>query len=210
MTHGDDDGLVIPPKVAATQVMVVTAGQDEGVIKAGEKLVSQLKAAGIRARGLLDTEHSLGWKLNQAEILGTPINLIVGQKELDTQSLTAAIRHSHQKQPIAMNNITDEIQKLLGNIQDELFANAQKRQAELTHEADTYDTFKKIMENERGFIKAFWCETAECEKTIKDETKATTRCLPFIDNEGNVQEEKGTCIKCGQPATHRWLFAQSY
>jgi prolyl-tRNA synthetase len=91
-----------------------------------------------------------------------------------------------------------------------MFKKALAKRDELTSEATTYDEFKHIMAEKRGFIKAFWCEDAQCEAKIKEETKATTRCLPFIDEEGNVAEESGTCVYCGKPATHRWLFAQAY
>ena len=91
-----------------------------------------------------------------------------------------------------------------------MFLQAKKRTQDLTFVTTEYDTFKQIMNSTRGFIKAFWCESRECEQNIKDETKATTRCLPFSDSHGTVQEESGSCIKCGKPAAHKWLFAQAY
>jgi prolyl-tRNA synthetase len=104
----------------------------------------------------------------------------------------------------------DKVKELLISIQKQMLEKATKHRDAMTHEVDTYEKFKEIMSTSRGFLKAFWCEDAACEKTIKEETKAATRCLPFSDNKGNVLEEQGVCVKCENPATHRWLFAQSY
>lgn len=210
MTHGDDEGVVIPPLVAPTQVQVVAAQHDDKVISACEALVGELKTIGVRAAYKNDTEHSLGWKLNQAEVEGVPLVLILGSRELEQGNVTAAIRHLGTKQTFPLGDVAKEIPASLTWIQQDLYQKAVARRDELMTEVETYDEFKAVMADKRGFIKAFWCEDSSCEKMIKDETKASTRCLPFIDNEGHVAEEQGTCIKCGKPATHRWLFAQAY
>lgn len=210
MTHGDDEGLVLPPSVASTQVMIVTAQSEPEVIEAAHKIATDLKQAGIRVQYLDDTEHSLGWKLNESEIKGIPVTLILGQRELADGSVTASIRHSREKMTLKLDVLATELPELLENIQAAMFTKALQQRDALLHEAQTYDEFKELMQQKRGFIKAFWCENAACEKAIKDETKATTRCLPFVDNEGNVAEESGTCVKCNEAATHRWLFAQAY
>lgn len=210
MTHGDDDGLVIPPMVAPTQVMIVTAGQSEDVITAAKNLKSVLKKAQIRCKAMIETDHSLGWKLNESEIQGIPLILILGERELAEQQVTAVSRHSKAKATVALDGIEEVISKMLRSIQGELLTRATAKRDELLADVNTYEEFKNIMTAQRGFIRAFWCENADCEKAIKDETKASTRCLPFTDNHGSVKEETGVCVKCGQPATHRWLFAQAY
>ncbi|HYD35673.1 MAG TPA: proline--tRNA ligase [Vitreimonas sp.] len=210
MTHGDDDGLVIPPRIAPTQVMIVPAQSTPELLGEAVKIQKQLKAQNIRAKVDTDIEHSMGWKLNDAEIQGIPVTLIVGQRELDEGSLTANIRYSKQKQKINLQTVTKDLDALLETIQTEMFAQAQKRTQALTTEVNSFDEFKNVMETKRGFLKALWCEDAVCEKAIKEETKASTRCLPFIDDKGNVKEETGVCVKCGAAANHRWLFAQSY
>lgn len=210
MSHGDDDGLVLPPKIAPTQVAVIPTTDDAELNKAMDTVVAELKKAGIRTKVFADATRRLGWRLNEAEIQGIPLTLVLGPQELANQTITAKFRHSREKQDLPLTGTAAAVTKALETIQAELLERARARTAELTSTVDTYDQFKAIMADRRGFIKAFWCEDPACEKTIKDETKASTRCLPFIDHDGHVAEESGTCVKCGQPATHRWLFAQAY
>jgi len=210
MTHGDDEGIVIPPKVAPIQVVVVAASKDEKTAEAVTTLTSILKESGIRTEKNSDTTTSLGWKLNDAELEGIPIVLVLGQRELENGEITAHIRHSQEKQTLKIASAGSTIATLLEEIQKAMFSKALEKQESLTFEASSYDDFKTIMKENRGFIRAFWCESATCETAIKEETKATTRCLPFTDTKGTILEEEGTCIKCGQPAKHRWLFAQAY
>lgn len=210
MTHGDDEGLVLPPKIAPTQVIIIPAGNDEAVLSKCHDLFVELKEAGVRVKFMEDTEHSLGWKLNEAEIQGIPLMLILGNRELEAGNATISLRHSHEKQQVALSEVTTTVQGLITSVQKDMYEAALRRRQDMTFEVTDYDQFKNIMDTTRGFLKAFWCEEPACEKAIKEETKATTRCLPFIDNEGHVAEEDGKCIYCGKAATHRWLFAQAY
>lgn len=210
MTHGDDDGIIIPPKVAPTQIMVVGAGEDETVDNACEELKKLLSAQKIRTEVYKAPGKNLGWKLNNVEIQGVPLIVILGGKEIEQGIVTLLPRHTKEKTSHPRTDFLTNCHQHLEKIQSDLFENAKIRSKELMTEVDNYDEFKNIMNEKRGYIKAFWCENESCETTIKEETKATTRCLPFIDNEGNVAEENGSCIKCGQPATHRWLFALAY
>jgi prolyl-tRNA synthetase len=210
MTHGDDDGLVLPPKVAKVQVAVIPTEAEGETVRMTQELVRMLKERGVRAVAFDQPHYRLGWKLNESEIQGVPLSIIVGTRELADQQVTAKIRHSGEKVTIPLQELATEVPSLLNEIQNQLFQKAQAASDALSSEADNYEQFKEIMATKRGFIKAFWCENKECEDSIKEETKATTRCLPFIDKSGNVLEEKGECIKCQQPATHRWLFAQAY
>ncbi len=210
MTHGDNDGLVMPPKVAPTQVMIIPAGNDQAVVDKCKEIKKDLSSNGIRVDLNNSETSSMGWKLNESELQGIPISLILGSRELEKNEVTASIRFNKSKEIISLDTLTQSILDQLEKIQSEMFAAAQAKTSELTFEATTYEEFKKIMLENRGFIKAFWCEAENCEKQIKEETKATTRCLPFTDNSGSVAEESGTCVKCGKNATHRWLFAQAY
>jgi len=210
MTHGDDEGLVLPPKIAPTQVMVIAANKDEAVINHAIELTKQLKKAGIRADKRVETSTSMGWKMNDCEIEGVPVCLIVGQREMENKEVTMKLRYNGEKSSVKEEGLVESIKTTLVEIQTTMFKKAQKNVENLTTEAQTYDDLINTMNGERGYIKAFWCESEACEKVIKEETKASTRCLPFIDKKGTVKEEHGQCIKCGKDATHRWLFAQAY
>lgn len=209
LTHGDDDGLVLPPKVAPYQLVLVTAQNTETQIMAAAKLKTQLEEAGIRVK-LSTTDHGLGWKLNQAELKGYPLIGILGDRELEADAITIKTRHSGEKTELKLAELVSKAPEMLAEIQQAMLTAAQSRVDSMTYEANTYDEFKEIMNTKRGFVKAFWCEDAASEAAIKEETKATTRCLPFIDDQGSVAEEEGICIYTGKPAKHRWLFAQAY
>lgn len=211
MAHGDDDGLVLPPKVAKIQVAIVPVDENsEAVMAECERINNELLDINIRSKIISDSEHSLGWKLNDAEIQGIPLILTIGNKEIESKKLSGKIRHNKRVVELNTNDIATNIDSILEEIQIDMFKKASDNADSLTSQASTYGEFKEIMNTKRGFIKAFWCEDEKCETEIKDETKATTRCLPFIDSDGNVAEESGECIKCGKPSKHRWLFAQAY
>lgn len=210
MTHGDDDGLVLPPKIAPIQIAIIPADNDIKVQESCEKLATELKASNLRVQTLLDNEHRFGWKLNEAEIQGIPVSVIVGKKEIDSGSVTIKIRHSHLEKSLKRTNIAEQIIQLLKEIQDEMFNKALLNRDSLVTEVNNYNQFQEVMKGKRGYLKSFWCEGKDCEVAIKEETKATTRCLPFVDNLGNVAEDEGFCIKCGKKANHKWLFAQAY
>ena len=210
MLHGDDDGLVLPPKIAPTQVVILPVDQSDEVLVHAKEIATELKNNDIRVKLVNDSEHSLGWRLNDAELQGTPLTIVIGKKEVAEKTYTVSIRRSKEKVTLTGEGLGKSISGLLEKIHTEMFETAKRKQDELLTETESYEEFKTIMETKRGFIKAYWCEDAKCEAAIKEETKATTRCLPFIDAEGSVLEENGVCIKCGKPATHRWLFAQAY
>lgn len=210
MTHGDDDGVIIPPKVAPTQIMIVGAGDDESVILACQKLREELVNKNVRADIYNAKGKNLGWKLNNVEIEGVPLIVILGKREIEEGNVTILTRHTKEKKQLVQAEFVNVSAQILDEIQHDLFKKAQDRTEKLITETNDYEEFKNIMTGKRGYIKSFWCESSECETAIKDETKATTRCLPFIDVDGNVEEESGHCIKCGKPATHRWLFALAY
>ncbi len=206
MTHGDDKGLVFPPKIAPTQVMIVPVRSDDfRVVEFANVLASRLKQVGVRAQVDAREKLSLGYRINDAEMRGIPLRLEIGQKEMDTAQIMIAVRHLGEKRPLALATLEDGVKQLLEWIQQDMFARAQERVKAQTHDVKTFDQFKKIMETDRGFIRAYWDEDPETEAKIKEITKATTRCVPFDE-----PESEGICVFSGRPAKRRWLFAQAY
>jgi prolyl-tRNA synthetase len=210
MVHGDDDGLILPPKIAKVQVAIIPTQVEGDVLTASQKLAENLKASGIRAKVFDSPHYRMGWKLNESEIQGIPVTLVVGERELAEQKLSAKVRHSRQEVEVPLDNASNVVLTLLDDIHAQMLQKATTQRDSQTQDVANYNEFKEIMATKRGFLKAFWCEDAPCETAIKEETKATTRCLPFADSSGTIIEEEGQCVRCGQAAKHRWLFAQAY
>lgn len=214
LTHGDDQGLVLPPKLAPIKVAIIPVlGKDDEKVLS---YASQIQAAIAGASSVFDGRvvlmgedwKTMGWKANEAELQGIPVRIIVGLKETENKTVTIKTRisiDSESQFESSIANVAEKVEYLLTTLQKQLYTNAQKFLDENTHVVNDYQEFKKIMETTRGFIKALWCEDAECEAKIKEETKATTRCLPF-----DAPDEDGVCIYCNKPAKHRWVFAQAY
>ena len=214
MVHGDDQGLVMPPKIAPIQVVIIpildkNSSKNKKTLNDCAKIKKDLSNAGIRIELDARKQYSVGWKFNEWEVQGVPLRIEVGQKEISKNYLTLVRRDTSEKSKIQMSNFKSntksEIQKELNNIQNNLYKKAQKFLKENTREANDYNEFKEIMKRGRGFIWAFWCEDPKCETKIKSETKATTRLLPL-----NAKKQKGKCIYCNKSAQHKWLFAQAY
>lgn len=213
LTHGDDNGLVLPPKIAPYQVIVLPVfmgkldeAQTEKIKTTAQAIYQALDRSGIR--GFVETKaesESLGRLRNTWELRGAPLRIELGNREVENGEVTVVCRDTFEKLTVKQSELVPTVQKLLEDIQKTLYEHAKKFLDEHTFVVDSYDEFKKIMETNRGFLHAFWCEDAICEKKIKDETKASTRCLPF-----DAKKENGTCIYCGKPAKYRWVFAQAY
>ncbi len=202
MAHGDDQGLIMPPNIAPTQVILIPIpGSSQATQKYAVEQKKKLESLGVRVKCDDREGESAGFKFNKWEIRGVPVRLEIGDREAKKGIVTAVQRNRLQRTEIK----TDEVPAILKDIQDDLLSLHKKFTEDNTHVVDSYEEFKKIMEGSRGFISAFWCENKECEEKIKTETKASTRCLPL-----NTKEEKGSCIYCGKSAVHRWLFAQAY
>lgn len=209
LVHGDDNGLVMPPNIAPIQVVTMPILRKDADSKLLLAYCGEIKEAlnngGIRSKLDDRTEPSVGRRFNEWEVKGVPLRLEVGENELVARSVTIARRDTGQKVTVGREDMLTTVEKLLKEIQTGLFTKAKKFLLDNTRDADSYEMFKQIMGSSRGFIRAFWCEEASCEAKIKEETKATTRCLPL-----NAPEEKGTCVHCGRDARHRWIFAQAY
>jgi prolyl-tRNA synthetase len=211
LVHGDDNGLVLPPNVAPYQVVIIPIYKkdtDTNELKQfGLKLQKDLINLPVPVRVKFDDDEntSPGRKFNDWEVKGVPVRLEIGVKEMESDTVTVAYRDTGEKQSISREKFVSEVAEILNNIQKRMFAKQKSFLTENTHDADTYERFKEIMGTTRGFIRAFWCEDPDCETEIKNDTKATTRCLPM-----DVKEEKGICVRCGKPAIHRWFFGLSY
>ncbi len=204
MVHGDDSGLVLPPKVAPTQVMIVPIMQQkEGVLEKAEELRSKL-AEKVRIK--VDTsEKSPGFKFAEQEMRGIPVRIEVGPRDIENNQAIVVRRDTGEKTTVSLDELETVIPALLETIQSDMFEKAKKHRDENTHVAENWDEFKNIIETKQGFIKAMWCGEEACETQIKDETGATTRCMPF------VQEQLGrVCVHCGKPAKAMLYFGRAY
>lgn len=206
LVHGDDNGLVLPPKIAPIQVVVVSITTDKvdknKILEYIDKIKTQAKDFRVEVD---DSDEYMGRKFHKWELRGVPIRLEVGLVEIAENGVLMVHRDTGERQLIKLDKLADKINETLEDIQENLFNKAKKFVEQNTHEVSSYDEFKEIMSTTRGFIWAFWCEKASCEKKIKDETKATTRLLPL-----DAKDEDGQCIYCGNSAKHCWLFAQAY
>ncbi|MGA2680506.1 MAG: proline--tRNA ligase [Candidatus Bathyarchaeia archaeon] len=209
MVHGDDKGLVFPPKVAPTQVVVVPIpfkGAEAALVLAKAKSIAEdLKVKGFSV--VLDDreEYTPGWKFNQWELKGVPVRVEIGPRDLKQGQAVLVRRDTGQKAPVKETDIPATLEKLLQDIQENLFAKAKALMQKMTSTVQSYEEFKEMLCDKGGFLKAAWCGSAECEAKIKDETGATIRILPF-----GKEEPKTNCIYCGQKAKDTVYFARSY
>jgi len=203
MSHGDEKGLVMPPNIAPIQVVIIPIpGHNTALTKATEL---QLSLKDFRVKIDNKDGETAGVKFNKWELKGIPLRIEIGDRDVAVNTVIVCRRDTSEKITVNLSDLSTTIADLLKDIQEKLFAKHKKFTEDHTFKADTYDEFKKIMETSRGFISAHWCETKECEATIKEDTKATTRCLPL-----DAVEEEGKCVHCGSKSTHRWLFGLSY
>ena len=206
MTHSDDKGLVLPPKMAPHQVVIVPIGvtpEDlEAVQTSAQSLSESLKAEGIRVK--IDTRDLRpGPKFFEWEKKGVPVRVEIGPKDLAAGTVMVARRDTSEKRSVSQEGLVDAIKDLLDQIQRNLFDTARARQGAKTVSVDSWDAF--VTGVEQGFVKAHWCGDAACEAAIKEETKATIRCIPF-----DQEKEEGSCVKCGKASAGRVIFAKSY
>jgi prolyl-tRNA synthetase len=208
MSHSDDKGLVIPPKLAHTQVVIVPIYKgDEGLAKMNEAIApikQKLEAKGISVKYDNRDTHRPGWKFAEYEMKGIPVRIAIGERDLASGTVEVARRDELTKEVLPIEGIENNIENLLKEIQDNLYKKALARREESTQQVDTYEEFKKALDK-GGFIYAHWDGTPETEQKIKEETKATIRCIP-LDN----KKENGTCIYSGKPSEQRVLFAIAY
>ncbi len=209
MSHSDDKGLVIPPKLAPTQVVIVPIYKtEEGLEKITEQvnlLMTKLKLKNISVKYDNRDSQRPGWKFAEYELKGIPVRIAIGERDLESGTIEIARRDLLSKEIITINQAEEYIIKLLDEIQNNLFKKALDRTQNMTHIVDSFIQFKKLLDEEPGFILAHWDGSQETEEKIKEETKATIRCIPL----NNVKEE-GFCIYSGKPSKQRVLFARAY
>lgn len=206
MTHSDDDGLVLPPKLAPIQVVIVPIPKPvPELLEAANKIAAQLRAKGISVKLDDDDQNRPGFKFAEYEMIGVPVRLGLGQRDLDAGQVEVARRDTKEKSSVPLDTVADHVAQLLDDIQANLFNRAKAyRDAHITP-VDTWAEFEDALENKGGFVSAHWDGTTETEVEIKEKTKATIRCIPV----GNP-EEPGACILTGKPSRQRVLFAKAY
>jgi prolyl-tRNA synthetase len=207
MTHGDDSGLVLPPRIAPYQVVVVPIGRDnwrETVLPQAERIRQMLTEGGIRVT-LDDRDERPGWKFAEWELRGVPLRLEIGPKDIEKSQVLIARRDTREKLPLPMDGLVDRLRGLLDDVQRTLLERALKFRDERTQRVDSYVAFKKTMEGRPGFVVAPWCGSADCEAQIKAETQATIRNMPL-----GGSRPSGHCVRCDAPATAEAWFAKSY
>jgi len=195
LTHGDDFGLVLPPKVAPIQIVILPVVKEDDnteIIHFAEEIYKQISSIGIRAKLDVDFKHTLGYRINEWEIQGVPLRLEVGKKELDNNTVLAVRRDNFEKTHLPVQDILKVIPDFLSKIQNDLLEKSQKLKNDLTINVSSYDDFKKAIDS-GNFVRAFWCEDEKCEEAIKNETKASVRCLELDNLNSN---ELGQCIYC--------------
>ncbi|MGO3718710.1 MAG: proline--tRNA ligase [Mesonia hippocampi] len=209
MTHSDDKGLVLPPKVAPNQVVIVPIYKGEEqlnqISEVALALKKQLEEAGISAKFDARDTHKPGWKFAQYELQGVPVRIAIGPKDLEKGTVELARRDTLTKSFVKRDDVVDTVKQLMEEIQENLYTKAKTYRDEHITAVDSFEEFKEVLENKGGFIAAHWDGTSETENKIKELTKATIRCIPL-----NTEKEEGSCVLTGKPSAQRVLFAKAY
>ena len=206
MVHGDDSGLVLPPKIAPVQVMVIPIQQHkEGVLDKAEALKERLRAAGVRAK-MDDSEKSPGWKFSEQEMRGIPIRIEIGPKDIEAGQCVLVRRDTREKTFVSLEDPERKTAELLETIQKDLFERAKAHRDAHIYDARNYEEFADVIQNKPGFIRGMWCESQECEDKLKEDFAATARCMPFNDQE----EISSVCVCCGKPAHKLVYWGKAY
>lgn len=204
MTHGDNNGLVLPPKVAPIQVVVIpVAAHKPGVLEKAQELTDRI---GKFCRVKIDTsDNSPGWKFAEYEMKGVPLRLEIGPKDIEKNQCVLVRRDNREKYFVSLDDLETEIPKLLDTVQDGLFQAALARRANMTYIAKTLEELKDLADNKPGFIKAMWCGSRECEEKLKEYAGVSSRCIPF-----EQEHIADTCVCCGKPADKMLYWGKAY
>ncbi len=206
MTHGDNRGLVLPPMVAPTQAVIIPIQtQNEEVMKAADKLYSELKTKGVRIELDDSDNYTPGWKFNQYEMKGYPIRIEIGPKDIEKNQVVVARRDTGEKLVFDINEFPEKVDDLLKEIQQNIFNKAKALRESKTYIAKDFEEFKVQMKEKQGFYKGMWCGEECCEEKIKDAMATTIRCIP--DEQEHLYDE---CLVCKKKAKHMVYFAKSY
>lgn len=209
MGHSDDQGLILPPKLAPVQVVIVPIFKNEEQLRTIDStvnaLIKELRSQGIRVKYDNSDTNKPGWKFAEYELQGVPVRLGLGMRDIENGTIEVARRDTQTKETRQVDGIAAHVAELLREIQQNLFNKALAFRQSNTHSVDNYEEFKDVLENKGGFILAHWDGTSETEEKIKEETKATIRCIPL-----GSEDEEGTCIYTGAPSRRRVVFARAY
>ncbi len=205
MTHGDDNGLILPPAVAPIQVVIIPVAQHkEGVLEKANELKARL-ANTLRVK-LDDSDQSTGWKFSQYEMKGVPVRLEIGPKDIENNSCVLVSRVTREKKFVSLDNVEAEVAAMLKQVHDELVERARKNLEEKTYTATTMEEFLDTAENKPGYIKAMWCGDVACEDAIKEKTGGVkSRCIPFLE-----EKLSDVCVCCGKPAKKMVVWGRQY
>ena len=204
MTHGDDNGLVLPPRVAPTQAVIVPiAFHKGGVLEKAEELKAELSKK-FRVK-LDDSDNSPGWKFAEYEMKGIPLRIEIGPRDIENNQCVLAFRDSGEKKVVSLDNISEEVEKALDDIHNNLFNKALENRKNRTFECSDMDEMIKTANGENGFIKALWCGELDCEMELKEKAGVTSRCMPFDE-----KCEGGKCVCCGKEAKHMVYWGKAY
>ena len=205
MVHGDNSGLVLPPRIAPVQAVIIPIQQrKEGVLKTAEKLEAQLKAAGIRVK-TDKTDKSPGFKFAEQEMRGIPVRIECGPKDIEANQAVIVRRDTREKITVSLDELAEKVQKTLDLMQKEMLERARAHRDAHTYVATDYESFKETINEKPGFVKAMWCGCRECEDKVKEDVQATARCIPF---EQETLSDK--CVVCGKPAKKMVYWGRAY
>ena len=211
MTHSDDEGLVLPPSLAPHQVVIVPIykglDQLETISEKVMEIKSKLEAKGIRVKYDDRDTHKPGFKFAEWELKGVPVRIAIGPRDLENDTVEVARRDTKEKEVLQITDLENKVSHLLEQMQEEIYLNAETHRDNHLTNVNTWDEFKDVLENKTGFILAHWDGTSETEDKIKEETKATIRCIPF---DKKLRGTAGTCVYSGKPSEGRVLFAKAY
>ena len=206
MTHGDNNGLVLPPAVAPIQVIIVpVAMHKEGVLDKAKALEAQLKAAGIRVK-VDDTDNSPGWKFAQYEMKGVPVRLEIGPKDIEQDQCVLVTRHNREKTFCPLSQLVETVQERLQAVHDGMYEKALENRKNRTYVCKNMEEIQQVLaEKGDGFVEAMWCGDEACEDKVKEVTGVGSRCIPL-----EQKHHADTCVCCGKPAKHMVLWAKAY
>ena len=204
MVHGDNSGLVLPPKIAPVQVAIIPIQQNkEGVLDKAYELKAVLEK-GFKVK-VDDSDKSPGWKFSEQEMRGIPVRIELGPKDIEANQCVVVRRDTREKIVVSLDEIQDKLGEILATMQQEMFERAKAHRDAHTYEAKNYEEFKDTIANKPGFVKAMWCGDVACEEKIKEETTATSRCIPF-----KQEHIADTCVCCGKPAKNMVYWGKAY
>ena len=203
MVHGDNNGLVLPPRIAPVQVMIVPVQQQkEGVLDKAFELRDVL--SGFRVK-VDDSDKSPGWKFSESEMRGIPVRVEIGPRDIENNMAVLVRRDTHEKLTVSLDELAEKVEELLDTIQHDMLERARAHRDAHTYVATNFDEFVETINEKPGFVKAMWCGCKECEDKIKEATAATSRCIPF-----KQEQLSDKCVCCGKPATKMVYWGRAY